>query len=446
MELQVSKRILEVEICIIIHKFFRSVIIVIGLLASVSAKAVPTYFDSANCNIYQLFKAGKGRYVIRYIHQFDDTLHVPRGCELFFRGGSLIGPVMFNNTKLSGSVNLRGAHVCGNVKNKIIDASWFCVKDGVNDDAPVINEILSVCKRIFFPRGTYRLISAYNQENFHIGIRQSHVLLTGEKETVFLTKEQLGHVCVFSKPSDITSSVKDICIKGITFRTVNDGSVFLEWTHAIQTKGVNNLTIENCTIEDFWGDGICLNHYGDTPETGERSRNQNVRILNNVIIGGKLHNNRNGISIINGKNVLIQGNTICNTSRHDMPGAIDVEPNNSAYTIEYIRIKNNVIKGSHGCNAAISVCMSNGGPGRYIYVEDNTISNSNLGICVIIKTEDTTEDFIIRNNYVAADTSPYKFVGEGRSKNWMISGNVFAQPTQEVVPGNLHIEKLKVRF
>ena len=36
-----------------------------------------------------------------------------------------------------------------------------------------------------------------------------------------------------------------------------------------------------------------------------------------------------------------------------MPGAIDVEPNNSAYTIENIRIVGNTIKGSRGgCSSA----------------------------------------------------------------------------------------------
>lgn len=423
----------------------RLVIIIFGILLSTKVTATPIYYDTANCNINQLFKAGKGKYVIRYAHQFDDTLCVPYGSEVRFKGGRLVGPIVFNNTKLSGSVNLKGAHIKGGVRNSTLNASWLCAIDGVTDDAPSINEMLNVCRNIFFPQGTYRLVSAYNRENFHIGIHQDNVRLTGEEGTVFLTKERLGMVCVFTRPNDIANSVRDIRINGITFRTVNDGSVFLEWTHAIQTKGVNGIIIENCTIEDFWGDAICLNHYGDNPQTGERSRNMNVKILNNTIVGGDLHNNRNGISVINGQNVLIQGNTIRNTSRHDMPGAIDVEPNNSAYTIENIKIIGNTIEGSRGGCGAIEICMFNGGPGRHIYVEDNIISNSNLGLYIYLKTIDTTEHFVIRNNYVAPDTPPYKFVGEGRSKNWTISGNTFLMPTNQYIPGNLRIDNLQLK-
>lgn len=416
----------------------------LGLLMTTTALALPTYYDTADGNISKLFEAGKGKYVIRFVHQFEDTLCIPFGSEVKFEGGRLTGPIVFNATKLSGTVNLKGSHVYGGVRNKTFNASWICAMDGVTDDAPCVNEIIAVCGNVFFPKGTYRFVSAYNRENFHIGICKDHVTLLGEKGTIFLTKEKLGMVCVFSKPYDIPNSVKNIKLSGITFRTVNDGSIFLEWTHAIQMKGVNGFTIENCTIEDFWGDGICLNHYGDNPETGERSRNQNVRIINNTITG-ESHNNRNGISVINGQNVLIQENVIRNTSRHDMPGAIDVEPNNSAYTIDNVRIIGNIIEGSRGGCGAIEVCMFNGGPGRHIYVEDNYISNSNLGLYIVIHTDDTTEHFVIRNNHVAADTPPYKFVGEGRSKNWTISGNTFEHSTNQRIPGKLLIENLQVR-
>ena len=426
------------------NKIRRSFVAVICLLVCMTAGALPTYYDKPNSNVQQLFKQGRGKYVLRYAHQFRDTLHIPHGCEVKFRGGKLTGPVVFDATKLSGNINLKGSSIRGNIINKTFDASWLCSMDGVTDDAPRINEIIAVCKNVFFPRGIYRLVSRYQRENFHIGITQHDVTLTGEEGTVFLTRERLGMVCVFTRPNDIDNSVRNFKLKGITFRTMNDGSTFLEWTHAIQSKGVNGFTVEECTIEDFWGDGICLNHYGDNPETGERSRNQNVQIINNTIIGGRLHNNRNGISVISGQNVLIQGNVIRNTSRKDMPGAIDVEPNNSAYTIENIRIIGNTISGSRGNGGAIEVCMFNGGPGHHIYVEDNEISDSNLGIFVYLKTDNTTEHFVIRNNHVAADTPPYRFVGEGRSKDWIISGNNFERRTNEKIPGKLKIQNLKI--
>jgi hypothetical protein len=51
---------------------------------------------------------------------------------------------------------------------------------------------------------------------------------------------------------------------------------------------------------------------------------------------------------------------------------------------------------------------------------------------------------VIRNNRIAADTPPYKFDGEGKSKNWIISGNTFERSTEERIPGALRVENLSI--
>ena len=109
---------------------------------------------------------------------------------------------------MSIPIHIFRAHIFGCVSNATFDASWICAMDGVTDDAMNINEMIAVCINIFFPRGTYRLISSYNQEDFHIGINHDDVSLTGEEGTVFLTKERLGMVCIFSKPYDIENSIR----------------------------------------------------------------------------------------------------------------------------------------------------------------------------------------------------------------------------------------------
>jgi hypothetical protein len=215
--------------------------------------------------------------------------------------------------------------------------------------------------------------------------------------------------------------------------------------HTIKLIGVNGITINNCTFNDFWGDAICLSHYGDTPETGERTRNQNIKILNNTIIGGDHHNNRNGISVINGKNVLIKGNVIKNTSRKDMPGGIDVEPNNCAYTIENIRIENNVFEEIRGSGGAISVVTFNNGPAHNISIVNNRIFNSNNGILLYVKTKGTTDGFLVKGNYVDRNTNPYRFTGSGASKDWTISGNTFDCPCKQNIPGQITVNNLTVK-
>lgn len=412
-----------------------------------------TIIDNQAKSIHALLKNGRAKYVIRNFHQFKDTLYIPQGCNMVFEGGGLSGPIVFDNTKLGGQVNLRGSSISGNIRNKTFNASWLCAMDGITDDAPRINEMIEVCGNVFFPKGSYRLISAFNPEgklpkelhssvNGHIAINKSNVTLEGETGTTFITDEPLITLSVFSQPNDIAHSTSNIKIQNITFEVHNDGKNFHEFMHTIKMMGVNGITIRNCTFNDFWGDGICLSHYGDNPQTGERTRNQNVRILNNTIIGGNHHSNRNGISVVNGKNVLIKGNLIKNTSRKDMPGGIDVEPNNSAYTIENIRIIGNELEGIHGGVGAIAVVSYSDGPAHDISIMGNRIRNCQNGIHIYIKTDNTTDNFVLKNNTISEVSNPLIFTGEGTSKDWVIADNTFDRPILQVVPGKIKVKNL----
>lgn len=412
-----------------------------------------TIHDSKDGDLQSLFQNGIAKYIISFHHAFEDTLHLPADCELAFDGGSLSGPIVMNNTRLSGQVNMKGASLSGSISNSLFDASWLCAMDGVTDDATRINEMIDVCRKVFFPKGTYRLISHYNPEGkvqkklhkairTHIGICKSDVELIGEEGTNFVTDDSLSTICLFSKPKQIAESIRNIKIKNIAFTVHNDGVNFHEFLHTIKAIGVNGLEIEGCTFNDFWGDAICLSHYGDNPRTGERTLNQNVKIEGNTI-NGDSHNNRNGISVISGKNVLIKNNTIKNTSRKDMPGGIDVEPNNSAYTIQNIRIENNYLEGIFG--HAIKFHIKKEASAHHIEILSNEIKNcSKSGINVTIWTHNTADSIVIKNNHVHADTRPYLFKGNGKSKDWIISDNFFELPILQSIPGDIQVENLKV--
>lgn len=413
-------------------------------------------YDRLDGNIKRIMFHNNTTYVLRYHHEFEDSLFIPAGCELKFKGGSLSGPIIFNETLLTGDVDLHGSTIGGSVANRLFDASWLCHRDGISDDALLINQILAVCNSVFFPKGIYNLTSYYSPDDLkdeknkkaihaHIGINKNSVSLKGEEGTVFVTEKPWGIITIYSKPYDIQGNVKNIKIDNIDFRVRNNGVDFHEPIYVIETIGVNGLIIKNCFFDDFWGDAICLSHYGDIPSTGERTRNQNVRILYNTIIGGDHHNNRNGISVINGKNVLIKGNVIKNTSRKDMPGGIDVEPNNCAYTIENIRIENNVFEEIRGSGGAICVVAFNDGPAHKVSIINNKIYNSNNGILLYVKTKGTTDGFLVKGNYVDRNTNPYRFIGSGASKNWTISGNTFDRPCKQNIPGEITVNNLTVK-
>lgn len=111
----------------------------------------------------------------------------------------------------------------------------------------------------------------------------------------------------------------------------------------ILMAGASNVKIMGNYIHDFWGDGIDL--YG---ENGLDKNNENITIKDNVID----HNRRQGISIENADNVLIEGNTISNTNGTTPQSGIDIEPtdwaNTSMRKANNITIRNNTFKNNNG--------------------------------------------------------------------------------------------------
>ena len=423
----------------------------LSLIVSLSVLG-KTVYDTPQSDLKILLRTEADKYVIRFKHVTNDTIHIP-ACNLIFKGGRIAGHLIFENTQLSGKVDLHGSTLNGIISNKVFNALWLCYGDGKHDDANSINEILNVCNEVYFPKGTYFLSSQYDSRDkvpsgywpsihAHIGINRDNIVLEGNNGTVFETFSPLGTICIFSQPYQINKSVKNITIRNITFNVHNNGKDFYEHMHTITSIGVDGLVIKNCVFNDFWGDAISLSHYGDTPETGERTRNQNVTILKNKIIGGELRNNRNGISVVSGKNVLIKNNTIKRTSRKDMPGGIDVEPNNTAYTVEDIRIEGNSLSDIQGCNGAISVVSLKNGPVCRVTIKDNTITNCSVGLFAYITSFYTTSDIRIISNRIDKKTVAFKLVGKGKSRDWQISDNIIRNNNDSQILGDIGIDNL----
>lgn len=83
------------------------------------------------------------------------NLNFPKNVEVHFCGGSLRGSLSFENTYLSGKIDLRESFLDGAISNDTFEAGWVCYGDEVHDDAIGINQALNVCNNIHFARGTY---------------------------------------------------------------------------------------------------------------------------------------------------------------------------------------------------------------------------------------------------------------------------------------------------
>ena len=140
--------------------------------------------------------------------------------------------------------------------------------------------------------------------------------------------------------ADPSANIKNVTIRGITF--LHTGG-FSEHIHQLNANAVTNLLVEGCTFKAFRGDGIYI---GSSNSAATERHNQSVFIRNNVFDGVN-NDNRNGISVIDGSGVVIEGNYFKNTTKAGMPGAIDIEPDANLFArIRNIVIQNNYITNS----------------------------------------------------------------------------------------------------
>ena len=150
-------------------------------------------------------------------------------------------------------------------------------------------------------------------------------------------------------------------VKGVAFEMTNTytessysaNSSVLEQIHAITIRGNEHLTIQDCTFTNIIGDCIYIGLFGGGTSC---LHNINVRITGNTMNGNNKPS-RNGVSVIDGNSVWIENNSISKISARCMPGAIDIEPNNTDSQIENIYVKNNYINRSRGGVAAIALVI-----------------------------------------------------------------------------------------
>lgn len=421
--------------------------------ASNCSKLDSTLVNADGTELKLLFAKKQNKYIISKHYVTSDTIIVPDNTTLLFDGGSIQAPIVFNKTKLEGAVLLHGSSLGGTISNSFFDASWICLADGKSDDSHSIMEILKVSNKIIFPSGLYYLksISLPNNDipsdlkqvvSGHILVNKSEVSFEGQKGAKFITEKPTNIICVYTKPNDIDNSISDININGLEFIVKNNKRFFSEHTHSVKLVGANNVTISNCTFNDFWGDAICLSHYGDTPSSGERTRNTGILIKGNRITGGS-HNNRNGISVINGKDVYIIDNDISDLSKEGMPGGIDLEANNNAYTVDNINIIGNQISNITG--SGICIVSEVDAPAHNVTIERNHISKcSAFGLLFKIGSLDCVSNVRICDNAIDNGNRYYTFIGEGSTSDWSILNNNFNKELNKQITNKVKIKNLKI--
>ena len=231
----------------------------------------------------------------------------------------------------SGAVARSAASKFGEV---VSVKDFGAVGDGVADDTAAIQNAVNASTQVYFPAGTYKcdgIVTLDSNSNlFGAGRGATRIVRNGTNSA------SVG--VLYAQSASATTFIDNITIRDMTL----DGQVatlgFSEFRHLVSLNGVRNVVIERVDFVGFRGDGLYI---GSGIASADERHNENVTVRD-CFFDGINKDNRNGISVLDVNGMLIDGCTFTRTTRSNMPGAIDVEPNGYAFTIvKDITISNN---------------------------------------------------------------------------------------------------------
>ena len=192
-------------------------------------------------------------------------------------------------------------------------------KNDSSDDSYAFQCAIDNYNMVFVPAGKYVVGD--------IRIRSNRKLY-GEGPSSYLCQAPGSkHVIGTISPSTSTSNnIHHVELSDIMF-TGCDQTWIDEHHHLVAFWGVSDLIIDAVRFEKFRGDGLYLGGRVSRSSGGFDPPRHNHRVLVEYsVFDGVDRNNRNGISVVDGQNITIRYSQFILTTRNDMPGAIDIEP------------------------------------------------------------------------------------------------------------------------
>ena len=197
---------------------------------------------------------------------------------------------------------------------------YGAVENDSGDDTAAFNaaltamETISTCEKVYVPAGTYK-INATNGNG--IRLKSGSVLEMAEGAVLeVIANDQQGYDCI------IASSVNNATVKGgkiVGDRESHDGTEG-EWGHGIGIYDSQHVTITGTRIDNCWGDGVYIGTQNQNSLTAKSTNIELVSVTAN-------NNRRNGLSIVAGDNITVNGCLFANTNGHNPQYGIDIETN-----------------------------------------------------------------------------------------------------------------------
>lgn len=211
-----------------------------------------------------------------------------------------------------------------------------------------------------------------------------------------------------SNQNDDSLSIKNIKFRYLGFDMNVETNKFDELLHCICGYGVSGFDVQYCKFVGFLGDGVCISR-GDG--NYRNAYNSGITIQNNEFDGVN-NDNRNGVSIYYSISYNVSLNTFRNCTRPDMPGAIDIEPDDTAKQSACGLIAYNRIYDCNGGLGAIAVVTRGDSKQQNINIIGNYVKGCRTAWSVINLSSNhaLTDDFVeikITGNYAEDFTGAF---------------------------------------
>ncbi len=283
----------------------------------------------------------------------------------------------------SGAARARGEVRAG---GQVDVRAFGAVGDGIADDTSAIQAAIDAGTCVRIPVGTYRVGRLTLKSNLTIIGDGVGATLQG----------RAGMTMLQGLSPSAGTFLENVELRGLRLLGVVTKAGFAEHVHLVSMAGVRNLLVDSVHFIGFQGDGLYLG-----ANTDNTRHNQDVRVVN-CTFDGVDKNNRNCISVIDGDGVTVRGCVFRRSSRRDMPGFIDVEPNDAANIVRNVQITGNHFEDTDGAVGAVSI--------------------------VVLKPrlKSPPETFVISNNTFDLDIRMLAFriaVDYGTKHNLVVSGN-----------------------
>lgn len=295
-----------------------------------------------------------GNYAGTVSYRCDACVTIPAGCQLLFQGGSISGgAIIGTNTQIIAARQaiFNDIHISGSWMVPNITSAWFADASQNN----VLRQVFAlqngdILNTIIIEEGEYTVSVDVDGRAALECLSNLNLVVNG---TINLEVNDFGTSFIL-----LCKGVNHINISGsgaiVGDKLTHTGTTG-EWGMGLEIYGSNFITIKDLKVEDCWGDCIYIGGNGSA----------NI-ILDNCYLDNA---RRNGVSITNGYNVVIQNCRIENVGGTNPQSAIDIETNTNKYA-------------------------SN------ILVSNNFIDNCQLGVTIYGRSNYTKTSISVENNYI----------------------------------------------